>query len=1387
MVRKSRLVWLAVLLFLSVTGAATAGTCLGLEGSPGDVDGDGFQGAVDCNDADPALWSTPGETENLLASKIGSDISLTWDPPADSGSASSSQSYDLYRTIDPAGGTWDCVATALDVPSSSDRDLPLPNQVFYYVTQSSNECGGGNPGSDSSGQPRGPLVCDCAALCDDGDACTEDLCQSGACSNPLIRPSIRLVENGLTACAGGIAKFYGNGARVTGVVSYQWLLNGLPVGIDSPELELSSLSPGDDGAIIELQLTDGCTTATSDPIVLNVFADPASCAGGLDGFGAPNGASHPMALLAGGGGGGGGAIYLHSGEYFRQEIDLTIPGRGFDFSWTRTYRSREPIGSGHGSQWTHSYERRVEQGPTGELLLHDGAQGRVDLYFPSPIQPGCFESPGFFRNLCIQPDGRYVLTFADKSEWIFRPIDPADGPEGDGFIEASVDRNGNNMFFNYDPFGRLELIVDTLSRPIQVTYDLNGQIDSLIDFTGRAVTYDYYEANDEGGSAGDLKSVSTPVVTGTPHGNDFPQGKTRIYTYTTGFGDDRLNHNLLTITAPNELTYLQNAYTATDIQTDLRFDRLDHTDLDGGRLSYTYVQVPPDPVFPQIVSGTYVNDRAGNVSLWEFDGESRLVRETQFTGRTPDASRPTNGVQNAPVNPLRVDDPPSFETVVLHNNHSLPEFIQFPRGNQLHLQYDSQNQDPRLRGNLLQRVRMPGPLGGSQQTILESWTYATDYGTTWPVFFAGEKRRTSGGGSHGGRGGHAGRASFDDDSMSSDSMSMYGAASDHNSEESMSSDWMFIGDDDSSSMDSISAMITRTADHDSMSSADMDSMFSMDARRGDDGSSDDDSSDDRARGSNDHSSMVDRRGSRRRTYRGGGSGGAIYIGAASKAASPGEIERDGDRVPIYAFPSTYTDGSGQTYVYIHDPANGNLDQLETPQVVTGTLGGSPQTVRESWIYNSFGQVTLYVNPSGRVDSFTYHTVAPQLGYLQSVVIDQPGQALTTSYEYDPVGNVQLVTDPRGSSTQSVYNQLNQRVRLISSAPFLYERDFYYDSNDNLVRIDVEDVDEDGLLSLNPYLSTTYVYDILDRRVRVQVETGAGGSCVAEEYEYDANSNPTLRLRGEATNGNDPDNVTRYLFDERDLLFRATHGEGSGDASTTQYDYDPNGNKRAVREGLEDPTAPNVTLPAYDGYDRLVAVEDPEGNLATFDYDANDNLVERRVDGESPQGSGTSLRLYEEQFFYDEIDRVFRSEAHHFDTPTGNPTGDGISTLEWFYDPDSRLVRVEDDNGNADSASYDTARRLLTATDSRNNTRTYDYDANSNVTTITEVERSDLGLGDETFVTTYAYDSLDRRVLVTDNAGFEQEYAHDSRSQLKTYFETGDNVTRYAYDGMSTLR
>ena len=273
--------------------------------------------------------------------------------------------------------------------------------------------------------------------------------------------------------------------------------------------------------------------------------------------------------------------YLHSGEFHLSATDLRIAGRELDFVWARKYRSRIGPNTAMGNGWDFSYNIYIEQsGP--DLLLHDG-NTREDLYLFNPLA-SAWEAGEFFREFTLDPNpppfGAYTLTFAATGVWRFLPLD---GSLQQGRLSEISDRNGNTLVFEYDPgTGRLIAIHDTLDAPpanprvITISYNPFGFIESVTDFTGRSVTYQYYDGIEPGGNFGDLKSVTTPVVVGTPNGNDFPLGKTTVYTYSTGFGDPALNGNLLTVTDPRGQTFLINEYAPTINPPDGEIDHIIH-------------------------------------------------------------------------------------------------------------------------------------------------------------------------------------------------------------------------------------------------------------------------------------------------------------------------------------------------------------------------------------------------------------------------------------------------------------------------------------------------------------------------------------------------------------------------------------------------------------------------------------------------------------------------------------------------------------------------------------------------------------------------------------------------------------------------------------------
>ena len=428
------------------------------------------------------------------------------------------------------------------------------------------------------------------------------------------------------------------------------------------------------------------------------------------------------------------SIYGFSGEYYESAVDLQIKGRGLDFIWGRKYRSQLGPNTSQGNGWDFSYNICLQQ-DINDIVLLDG-NTRSDPYLLQA--DGTWAGDGFFRELTqdnpIDPDSDFTMTFSDKGSWHFNGFSHPTAP---GKISDIIDRNGNTLHFDYDAQGRLVTIHDTLdtalhNRDITISYNGDGYIESVTDFVGRQVAYEYYQDGDPDGSAGDLKSVTSPAVIGTPTGNDFPDGKTTVYTYSTGFADESLNHNLLTITDPKGQTYLTNVYYATQNPVDLRFDRIKHqiwgdpSDI----LSLTYAPETPSAQNNFAILRTIVNDRMGNVSEHFYDDYNRQVLLHEYTGRA-NPGQLTTVTENRPIGKLRPGDPDFFETKYQWNEDAqLTETI-YPNGNSIitvyELDFDS-NAPRRTRGNIREIHSLPGPLGGDQSQITESFEYDSDLG-----------------------------------------------------------------------------------------------------------------------------------------------------------------------------------------------------------------------------------------------------------------------------------------------------------------------------------------------------------------------------------------------------------------------------------------------------------------------------------------------------------------------------------------------------------------------------------------------------------------------------------------------------------------------------------
>ena len=381
-------------------------------------------------------------------------------------------------------------------------------------------------------------------------------------------------------------------------------------------------------------------------------------------------------------------ILLHSGDLMQSNKDLRIPGRGIDFEFVRTYRSRILFDGPLGFNWDHNYNRRLveEKDADGKLLgiaRFDG-KARFDFY-EYLSETAKFETPaGLLDELTKNGDGTY--TIRDR----FGMVSLYDV---DGYITSLSDRDQNSLQFHYETpteGKRLTEVVDTLGRSIAYQYDAAGILSKVVDFSGREVVFTH-DANK------DLIAVRSPVTT------DFPQGKTTTYAYSSGYSVDRkdLNHNLLTVTDARGQTYLENEYSIEDRVVSQRFG-------DEGTFHLGYQKVAgvsqcDEAHVDDVIYKTNVLDRAGNTTDWEFNCQGNPLKKTEWT----------RGVHD--------EDPAKFVTAYRYNRHGLIVEMTPPLGNKVSYQYQA---GVRLaEGNLVQITREKDSVRPGGNPIIVKMSY----------------------------------------------------------------------------------------------------------------------------------------------------------------------------------------------------------------------------------------------------------------------------------------------------------------------------------------------------------------------------------------------------------------------------------------------------------------------------------------------------------------------------------------------------------------------------------------------------------------------------------------------------------------------------------------
>nr|NCS37402.1 RHS repeat-associated core domain-containing protein [Microcystis aeruginosa G11-01] len=123
----------------------------------------------------------------------------------------------------------------------------------------------------------------------------------------------------------------------------------------------------------------------------------------------------------------------------------------------------------------------------------------------------------------------------------------------------------------------------------------------------------------------------------------------------------------------------------------------------------------------------------------------------------------------------------------------------------------------------------------------------------------------------------------------------------------------------------------------------------------------------------------------------------------------------------------------------------------------------------------------------------------------------------------------------------------------------------------------------------------YKYDSLYRLTEEKITDAVNGNRVTT-YSMDAVGNRTSKV-------DSVDGTTSYVYDNNDRLLTETKG-----SEVTSYGYDNNGNTKSKTKGTD------ITLYDWDDRGRLVAVQNPNSDAVSYQYNENGIRVSSTING-----------------------------------------------------------------------------------------------------------------------------------------------------------------------------
>lgn len=414
-----------------------------------------------------------------------------------------------------------------------------------------------------------------------------------------------------------------------------------------------------------------------------------------------------------------------NGEFFENDADLSVAGRGPGITMTRSYSSqRAPFDGPMGYGWSFNYGMSLVVNAGGTVDVHQENGSMVTF---TPDTSGGYHAPArVLATLAHNSDGTWTYTRRAKEIFTFTTS---------GQLSQLSDLNGNTTTLARNGSGQLTTATDSSGRSLTFAYGTDGRISAVTDPSGRGVYYSYdgagrlayVTAPDWNSTAYGYNSLNLLTTTRDPRGNTStntydaarrvvsqtdraggtttfsyaadgtttivsPGGRATAETYNSGQLVKTVNGQGTPEAATWTYAYDQNTFGITSATDPLGHTTTATYDSTGNKLTST------DPANHQ-QSWTYnalndvtsATDAAGTCTTYTYDAAgNQLTKSTPLTGTSQAATTTFAHTDTAhPGDVTAITDPDGHTTTLTHTSNGDLESSTDPIGNRTSYTYDT--------------------------------------------------------------------------------------------------------------------------------------------------------------------------------------------------------------------------------------------------------------------------------------------------------------------------------------------------------------------------------------------------------------------------------------------------------------------------------------------------------------------------------------------------------------------------------------------------------------------------------------------------------------------------------------------------------------------------